>query len=118
MTTFPAPTSEVEALAEDLSWTFGEMTRYSPEAHPDHNRWSWRGDGHSKFFRQQFLDQAQKLLDLGWTRTPTTEADRIRDALTHLHHQSVTTALHNPTPTNQAKTTAYAKALRAAGPRP
>lgn len=50
-----------EVLAEALSWTSGEMTRYSETAHPDHNRWSWRGDGHGDAIRDQFREQARHL---------------------------------------------------------
>lgn len=54
-----------EQLAEALSWSSGEMTRWSEDAVPDHNRWSWRGDGHDAAFRQQFWDQADALLGAG-----------------------------------------------------
>ena len=54
-----------EALAELLSWTSGDMTRYSDTAHPDHNRWSWRGTGHGRVVREEFLAQANDLLDTG-----------------------------------------------------
>ena len=53
-----------ETLAEWLSWTSGEMTRYSPDAHPDHNRWSWRGDGHGEAMRETFCEQAEALAPL------------------------------------------------------
>jgi hypothetical protein len=54
-----------EALAEALSWTSGEMTRWSESAHPDHNRWSWRGDGHDEARREEFRAQADALLQIG-----------------------------------------------------
>ena len=56
-----------EALAELLSWTSGEFTRYREDAHPDHNRWSWRGDGHGSVIRDQFREQADRLLSQGVT---------------------------------------------------
>lgn len=54
--------SEVEELAELLSWTSGEFTRYDPDAHRDHNRWSWQGDGHDETLKQQFREQAKLLI--------------------------------------------------------
>lgn len=63
------------ALAEALSWTSGEMTRYSDTAHPDHNRWSWRGDGHGDKARQDFLDQADALIASGAVVDVDTLAD-------------------------------------------
>jgi hypothetical protein len=59
---------EVEELAEKLSWTSGEMTRYSESAVDDHNRWSWRGDGrrdgHGETIREQFRKQARLMLSV------------------------------------------------------
>jgi hypothetical protein len=52
----------IEALAECLSWTTGEFTRYDPDAHPDHNRWSWQGDGHGDEARDEFRDMALEVL--------------------------------------------------------
>lgn len=52
----------VERLAEILSWAGGEMTRYSPDASPDHNRWSWRGDGHGEWWWGHFRDIAATIL--------------------------------------------------------
>lgn len=49
-----------EEVAERLS--LAEMTAYSPEAVEDHNRWSWRGDGHDAAFRQRFYDEADGVL--------------------------------------------------------
>lgn len=62
------PTSEhsealVTKAAEALSWASGEMTRYDEQAHPDHNRWSWRGDGHGDAVRDDFRKQARAVLD-------------------------------------------------------
>jgi hypothetical protein len=52
-----------EAVAEALSCgVHGEMTAYSETAHPDHNRWSWRGDGHGEAIRQQYWDDADEAL--------------------------------------------------------
>jgi hypothetical protein len=60
-----ATDTQVDTLAELLSWTSGEFTRYSPDAHPDHNRWSWRGDGHGGKVRDEFRAQARLLLGEG-----------------------------------------------------
>jgi hypothetical protein len=49
----------VEAIAERISWDGGDFTRWSPDAHPDHNRWSWRGDGHGPVMRAQYRQQAR-----------------------------------------------------------
>jgi hypothetical protein len=49
----------VEAIAERISWDGGDFTRWSPDAHPDHNRWSWRGDGHGPAMRAQYRQQAR-----------------------------------------------------------
>ncbi len=99
------------ALADQIEqWretAHDEATNHSQTSLYDHGR---------EVAYEYVVERLQELL--AQYADPTTEADDIRDALTHLHHQSVATALHNPTPTNQAKTTAYAKALRAAGPRP
>lgn len=57
---------EREALAEVLSWASGEMTRYNDAAHPDHNRWSWRGDGHGEAIRAEFLRNADAILASDW----------------------------------------------------
>lgn len=65
MTTPPHLVTTREALAEALSWTSGEMTRWSESAHPDHNRWSWRGDGHGEARREEFRAQADALLASG-----------------------------------------------------
>lgn len=35
-----------ETLAEALSWAAMDWQKYAPDGHADHNRWSWRGDGH------------------------------------------------------------------------
>jgi len=53
-----------EAMAELLSWSSGEFPRYSPDAHPDHNRWSWRGDGLGDVGRAVFHKQADDVLAL------------------------------------------------------
>lgn len=58
------PDEKREAVAEVLSWASGEMTRYSETAHPDHNRWSWRGDGHGEARREAFRAQADTLAPL------------------------------------------------------
>lgn len=57
----------VEELAELLSWT-SELgfTRWSEDAHPDHNRWSWRGDGHGDQMRDDFRRQAAEILASDW----------------------------------------------------
>ena len=55
-------TPDREDLAEALSWTSGEMTRWSETAHLDHNRWSWRGDGHGEYLREHFRDMAYVLM--------------------------------------------------------
>lgn len=47
-----------EAVAEALANADGEFTTYSPTAHPDHNYWSWRGDGHPDIMRQPYRDAA------------------------------------------------------------
>ncbi len=52
----------VERLAEILSWAGGEMTRYGPDASPDHNRWSWHGDGHGEWWWDHFRDIAATVL--------------------------------------------------------
>lgn len=57
--------SHVDRLAELLSWTSGEFTRYSQAAHPDHNRWSWHGDGHGEVMREIFREQARALMAAG-----------------------------------------------------
>lgn len=54
-----------DEIAEVLSWTSGEMTRYADDAHLDHNRWSWRGDGHGEALREEFRRQADALLAAG-----------------------------------------------------
>lgn len=41
-----------EAVAEAVS--VRELGAYSPDAHPDHNRWTWRGDGHDEATRDEF----------------------------------------------------------------
>ena len=52
-----------EAVAEALSCgPHGEMTAYSPDAHPDHNRWSWRGGGHGEAIREQYRMDADVAL--------------------------------------------------------
>lgn len=51
-----------ETLAEALSHISGAFTRYSPDAVDDHNRWSWHGDGHPEFMRDDFRRQADELL--------------------------------------------------------
>lgn len=51
-----------ERLAEALSVVEGEMTTYSPDAHPDHNRWSWRGDGHGDVIRGRYYALADEAL--------------------------------------------------------
>lgn len=50
-----------EALAEVLSVVAGDFTRYSPDAHPDHNRWSWRGDGHGSSMREDVYRSVAQL---------------------------------------------------------
>lgn len=50
-----------ERLAEALSWLYGDMTRYDETAHPDHNRWSWRGDGHGDALRDEYREMARTL---------------------------------------------------------
>lgn len=57
-----------EALAEVLSWASGEFTRYAADAHPDHNRWSWRGDGHGSVLRDAFRTQAEAVVAAGFRR--------------------------------------------------
>lgn len=53
-----------EAVAETLSCgEHGEMTAYSETASPDHNRWSWRGDGHGSAIREPYLRDADAVLD-------------------------------------------------------
>lgn len=42
----------IEVAAETLfANEFGE---WKPDAHADHNRWTWRGDGHSDEFRDGY----------------------------------------------------------------
>ena len=55
----------VERAAEVLSWSSGEFTRYNPDAIADHNRWSWRGDGHGEVLRETFRQQARDLAAAG-----------------------------------------------------
>lgn len=73
---------EVEELAELLSWTSGEMTKYDPDAHPDHNRWSWHGDGHSPAFRKQYIEQAKLMIREKpiWELSQQRLADNLREA--------------------------------------
>lgn len=52
-----------DAVAERLSWEGGEMTRWSETAHEDHNRWSWRGDGHGAVMREEYLRMARGAVD-------------------------------------------------------
>lgn len=51
-----------EAVAEEMSWSVGDMTRYGADAHPDHNRWSWRGDGHGEAVRETYRELADAAL--------------------------------------------------------
>ena len=52
-----------EAVAEALSCgPIGDMTTYSETAHADHNRWSWRGDGHGDAIRTDYRDAATAAL--------------------------------------------------------
>lgn len=73
---------EVDELAELLSWTSQEMTKYDPDAHPDHNRWSWHGDGHGPALRQEFVSQAKLMLSEKsiYDLTHQRLADNIRQA--------------------------------------
>lgn len=50
-----------EEVAERLS--LEEMTAYSPDAVEDHNRWSWRGDGHGEAVRRVMYERADKAVD-------------------------------------------------------
>ena len=50
----------VEAAAEAMHAL--EYPRWSATAHPDHNRWSWRGDGVSEAERDTYRDQARAAL--------------------------------------------------------
>lgn len=54
----------IEAVAERISWDGGDFTRWMPDAHPDHNRWSWRGDGHGEAMRAVYRVQAEAALDV------------------------------------------------------
>jgi hypothetical protein len=68
----------VEAIAERISWDGGDFTRWSPDAHPDHNRWSWRGDGHGPAMRAQYRQQARAAVAVvveALTVEPTLEAE-------------------------------------------
>ena len=58
MITDPRPEA-VEAAARVLAEAEGELTTYSPDAHPDHNRWSWLGDGHDEAFKDHYRVKAQ-----------------------------------------------------------
>lgn len=59
--TRPDPTPEaVEAVAELVSTA--EWGQWSADAHPDHNRWTWRGDGLSEGERDTWRATARTLL--------------------------------------------------------
>jgi hypothetical protein len=62
-----------EELAEALSVAAFDFTPYSETAHPDHNRWSWRGDGHGEQRRQECYEAADALAPLlaRWRREDT-----------------------------------------------
>ncbi len=66
MTTLSKFREHVETLAELLSWTSGEFTRYDDHAHPDHNRWSWQGDGHGFLPRTDCLPP--RTVENAWMR--------------------------------------------------
>lgn len=51
-----------ETVAESISIATGDMTTYSDDAHPDHNRWSWRGDGHGDVIREMYRTAADAAL--------------------------------------------------------
>lgn len=51
----------VETVAEALF--AHEYGGYDPTAHPDHNRWTWHGDGHSDDHKQHFRQQARTAID-------------------------------------------------------
>ncbi len=53
----------VERVAERISWDGGDFTRWSENAHPDHTRWSWRGDGHGPVMREVYRQQAEAAVD-------------------------------------------------------
>lgn len=55
-----AAAETVDAVAKALS--VGEMTAHNPEAHPDHNHWSWLGTGHGDAIRDEFRSQATAAL--------------------------------------------------------
>lgn len=70
----------VEVLAETLSWASGDFTRYSPDAVDDHNRWSWRGDGHGQAMREEVTKQAEHLARAVQTHVDAAVAAARRDA--------------------------------------
>jgi len=47
----------VEVLAEALFAR--DHVAYSETAHPDHNRWSWRGDGHDEAYKNEWRELAR-----------------------------------------------------------
>ncbi len=54
----------VEEIAERISWDGGDFTRWSADAVEDHNRWSWRGDGHGPAMRAMYRQQARAAVDI------------------------------------------------------
>lgn len=67
---------DVEALAEFLSWAGGDFTRWDADAHPDHNHWSWRGDGHGDAMREVFREEARAILASDWLAARDAEVAR------------------------------------------
>lgn len=67
---------DVEALAEFLSWAGGYFTRWDADAHPDHNHWSWRGDGHGDAMREVFREEARAILASDWLAARDAEVAR------------------------------------------
>ncbi len=59
-----------ELLAEALSWLVGDFQRYNPTAHPDHNRWSWRGDGHPEAMRAEYRERAAAVVGIVLRMSP------------------------------------------------
>jgi hypothetical protein len=69
------PPERREELAEALSVAAFDFTAYSETAHPDHNRWSWRGAGHGEQRRQECYEAVAALAPLlaRWRREDMAE---------------------------------------------
>ena len=52
---------DVEAVAEFM-FDRDHYGPWSETAHPDHNRWTWRGDGHAERYKDEWRETARAVL--------------------------------------------------------